>query len=377
MARTFDRRQVVFGVGAGLMFSPMAAALPVQSWKSVAPSEVGFATDLGEKLEAGINSGLLRELHSVLVVRSGNLVLERYYEGSDESWGDPLGHVVFDKWTLHDLRSVTKSVVAILYGIALDRNLVPPPEAPLLGQFLEYADLAADEQRAALTIQHVLTMTLGTEWNEQTPYTNPANSELMMERAADRYRFVLDRPMVDKPGQRWTYNGGCSALLGLLIARGSGQTLADFAVENLFAPLGISEFEWAQGRDGVHSAASGLRLRPRDLARIGALVLRQGLWNDRRIVSQAWLLESFRPAIATGDGLDYGRQWFLGRDRAPAFDAAQRWIAGFGNGGQRLWIMPSADLCTVITAGRYNKRDAWISPMRVWREIVLANLETL
>ncbi len=359
------------------MASSLLAPGSVQAWQSGLPQDRGFASDLADKLEAGIRSGLLRDLHSVLVVRDQRLVLERYYEGPDESWGRSLGHVAFDKNTLHDLRSVTKSVVCLLYGIALERGLVPPPDAPLIRQFPEYSDLAADPQRAALTVAHVLTMTLGTEWNERLPYTDPANSEIMMERADDRYRFILDRPIVAPPGSTWTYNGGCSALLGALIARGSGRTLADFAGSALFAPLGISSFEWIQGRDGVHSAASGLRLRPRDLARVGEMVLARGRWGDDVIVPEAWLEASFRPAVAIGDGLEYGRHWFLGKDRAPAFNEPQPWIAAFGNGGQRLWLMPSAGLSTVITAGRYNAPDGWVTPMRVWREIVLANLRSV
>ena len=107
-------------------------------------------------------------------------------------------------------------------------------------------------------------MTLGAAWNEQLPYTDPANSEIAMEMAADRIRFVLSRPMEAEPGARWTYSGGATALLGALIARGTRTTLPEFAREALFDPLGIARFEWAAGQDGVASAASGLRLTARD-----------------------------------------------------------------------------------------------------------------
>lgn len=356
------------------MISPLFAASAAASWQTASPEDVGFAEGLGEKLDAGIRSGLLRGLHAVLVVRAGKLVLERYYEGPDENWGRPLGQVTFGPDTLHDLRSVTKSIVGLVYGIALDRGLVPPPEAPLLEQFPEYADLAADPERAALKVGHVLTMTLGTEWNEQIPYTDPRNSEIMMENAEDRYRFILDQPIVAPPGTRWIYNGGCTALLGRLIEKGSGKTLPEFASEALFAPLGISEFEWARGGDGAYSAASGLRLRPRDLARIGELVIGEGKLGDRRVVPAGWLADSFRPVIATGFGVDYGQHWYAGEIEVPALDGPQRWVGGFGNGGQRLWLMPSAALCAVIVAGNYNRPDDWVFPTRIWREIVLPNL---
>jgi CubicO group peptidase (beta-lactamase class C family) len=364
----------MIGAGALCVGAATAAAAPAFSQPIAPPQDLGFAADLAEKLDAGMRSGLLRGLHSVLVVRSGRLVLERYFAGEDETWGRTLGHVSFGPDTLHDLRSVTKSVVSLLYGIALDRGLVPAPDASLLAQFPEYPNLAADPRRAPIKVLHALTMTMGLEWNEQVPYTDPAKSEILMERATDRYRFIFEQPVVAAPGTRWTYSGGCPALLGRLIAKGSGKTLAQFARETLFADLGISTFEWAQGDDGVDSAASGLRLKPRDLARIGELVLANGRAGARQTVPRDWIDASFRPAIPTEDGLDYGRMWFLGQDATPAIKGPQRWIAGFGNGGQRLWIMPSAEVTAVIMAGNYNRPGQWIAPIRVWREIVLANL---
>jgi CubicO group peptidase (beta-lactamase class C family) len=355
---------------------PVPTAPQPTAWQTVPPEDAGFTADLGERLDAGVRSGLLRGLHAVLVVRSGRLVLERYWDGPDESWGRPLGRVAFGPDTPHDLRSVTKSIVSLLYGIALARGLVPPPEAPLFVQFPGHRDLAAaDPRRARLTVAHALTMTLGTQWNEQLPYTDPANSEITMEQAPDRLRYILERPVETDPGTRWTYSGGATTLLGALIARGSGRTLPDFAREALFGPLGIARFEWASGRDGVHSAASGLRLTPRDLARIGELILAGGAWAGQQVVPAAWLEASFRPAVATGDGLEYGLHWFLGEAPVPALPGGlQRWVGTFGNGGQRLWVMPAAALTVVICAGNYNAPDHWVHPARIWREIMLANL---
>lgn len=368
------RRAVLWGIGAMSMQPTLANAGAFAP--AVRPQDAGFAPDLGERLEAGVRSGLLRNLHAVLVVRNGRLVLERYFDGPDESWGRPLGTVAMGPHTLHDLRSVTKSIVGLLYGIALDRGLVPPPDAPLLVQFPHCADLAADPARERLTVAHALTMTLGLEWNENLPYTDPANSEIAMEAAPDRYRYILEQPVVAEPGTRWAYCGGATALLGGLIARGAGRPLPDFAREALFEPLGIGRFEWAAGRDGIASAASGLRLTPRDLARLGGLILDGGHLESRAIVPKAWLDASFTPAVPTGDGLRYGRQWFLGREPVPAMPGPpQMWASGFGNGGQRLWLMPSAGLAVVILCGAYNAPDHWVTPTRVWREIVVANLK--
>ena len=331
---------------------------------------------LGARRAAGTRAGRLRDLHAVGAARGDTVVLERYWSGADDAWGQPLGVVSFGPGTLHDLRSVTKSVVGLLYGIALGRGLVPPPEAPLMAQFPDYPDLAGDPARAGITVGHALTMTLGTEWNEDLPYTDPANGEIAMEMAPDRYRYVLERPVVEAPGARWVYSGGAVALVGALLARGTGKPLPDFAREVLFAPLGIDDFVWMAGRDGIASAASGLRLTARSLLAIGQMVVAGGTHGGRQVVPASWIEASFTPRIPTGDGLEYGYLWFLGHGRTPAFPAPLRWAAGFGNGGQRLCLMPEAGIAAVIFAGQYDRFDtAWIAPNRVWNEIVVGNLE--
>ncbi|HUB49127.1 MAG TPA: serine hydrolase domain-containing protein [Acetobacteraceae bacterium] len=377
-AEVMTRRATLAAMaGAAIVGASHPAHAAAAAWQTAAPLDAGFAPDLAARLNAGVRSGLLDGLHAVLVSRNDHLVLERYYPGADEDWGKPLGRVTFDRTTLHDLRSVTKSIVGLLYGIALDRNLVPPPEASLLQQFPEYSDLAADPARAKLTVANALNMTLGLGWDESGSYADPANSEIAMEAAPDRNRYVLSRPIAAAPGTKWIYCGGAVALLGAMIARGSHTTLQDFARHALFEPLGITAFEWTTGRDGVALAASGLRLRPRDLLRIGTLVLADGQWHGRQIVSRAWLEASFRPVIATTGrltGVEYGRLWYLGEATAPGLPGPHRWMAGFGNGGQRLWLMPDAGLAVAIFCGNYNKPDQGMTPLRVWNEIVLGNL---
>ncbi len=334
----------------------------------------GFTPDLDRKLLAGIESGLLRNLHAVAAVRNGKTVLERYFEGGDWSWNIDLGHVRFGPNTLHDLRSVTKSIASLLYGIALDRGLVPPVDASIVEQFPEYPDLVADPARQGITIAHALTMTMGLEWDESLPYTSAANSEIAMEMAPDRFRFIFDRPVVQAPGQSWTYSGGAVALIGELITRGTSKSLTDFARETLFEPLGITDYHWMRGADGVESAASGLRLTTSGLLAIGQMLVDGGRSGSRQIVPEDWINAAFTQAVRTPDGLGYGRLFFLGEDTVPAFDGPQQWIGCFGNGGQRLFLMPAANLACVIFAGPYDQPDNWVTPTRIWREIVLRNL---
>jgi CubicO group peptidase (beta-lactamase class C family) len=328
--------------------------------------------ELARRLDDLVAAGRTPGLHGLVVLRRGQVVLEHYATGRDYAWGTDLGTITFDRQTLHDVRSVTKSITALLYGIALDRGLVPGPQAPLLAAFPEYADLASDPARQALRIEHVLTMTLGLDWDETVPYTSPANSEIAMELAPDRFRYILERPIVEPPGQRWRYCGGASALLGRLIVKGAEQTLPDFATEALFRPLGITSFGWLAGGDGVHSPASGLRLGPRDLARIGQVVLAGGAWHGQQVIPSAWLEAMLRPRVEIAPNFAYGYQWYLLSHLGPS--GAWRAQAAQGNGDQRLLIIPDADLVVALTAGNYDTPRQGELPRTVLADLILPSL---
>lgn len=346
------RRSVLGTAGAMLALAhagPLRAAAGA-GWASAEPEAAGVAADLPAKLEAGVRSGELPNLHAVVIARGGKLAVERYFEGADEKWGTPLGQVAFSGTTLHDLRSVTKSIVGLLYGIALAEGKAPGLDTPVLDAFPAYGDLARDERRRAIRVSHLLTMTMGLDWNEDLPYSDPRNSEIAMERSADRYRYVLDRPVVSPPGQAWRYSGGATAVLGHLIARGAGMPLLDFARARLFAPLGISDVAWTPGLNGEAAAASGLRMRAPDLARVGQLLLQNGEWEGRTVIPKQWIAASLEPRVDAFEGVKYGYQWYLPvrRDRSPACMA-------IGLGGQRLVVIPSLDLAYVIFMGNYTR----------------------
>jgi CubicO group peptidase (beta-lactamase class C family) len=347
-----------------------ARAAAPEDWATIPPADAGFMPDLAARLDDAVRKGELRNLHAVLVARGGKLVIERYYDGRDERWGQPLGTVKFGPDVKHDLRSISKSVVGLLYGIALAEGKVPLPDKPLIDQFPAYKDLAIDPRRRRMTIAHALSMTLGTEWNEDLPYTDPRNGEYAMEVSPDRYRFVLDRPLVAEPGSRWNYNGGATAVLGHLIAQGVGKPLLDYAREKLFAPLAIQDVEWTAGSNGEAAAASGLRMRPRDVAKLGQLVLERGRWGEHQLVPADWLDQSFAPHAHVEEGLDYGYQWWLGR----LSENGQPWVGGFGNGGQRVIVVPGLHLVVVITAGNYNRPDQSEIPLAVMNKFVMPAL---
>jgi CubicO group peptidase (beta-lactamase class C family) len=341
-----------------------------REWRRRDPEFAGFRPGMGEQLDRDMAGGAYPGLHGLLIIRRGSLVLERYFGGEDEIWGEPLGHIGHGPHGLHDIRSVTKSIVSLLYGIALDQGLVPPTAARIIDQFPRYPDLAGDPLRRRMTIAHALSMRLGISWHEDFAYADPANGERQMEAAADRYRNILERPVVHRPGSTWTYCGGAAALLGHIIAKGVATRLELYAGENLFGPLGITEFEWINGSGGEAAASSGLRLRPRDLAKLGQLVLDQGQWDGRQIVPKSWLTLSFKPRADVEKGLKYGYQWWLGK----LISNGKPWYGAFGNGGQRLLVIPSLDMAVVIVAGNYNREDQWKMPVKLMSKLVIASL---
>ncbi|MEM7751987.1 MAG: serine hydrolase [Pseudomonadota bacterium] len=312
------------------------------------------AETMEEEIRRAFDAGALPGLHAVVAIHNDDLIGEVYFAGEDERWGEPIGIVEHGPDTLHDIRSVTKSIVGLLYGIAMDEGLVPDIDAPLLEQFPSYADLKDGTARDNITIRDTLTMQMGTEWDESLPYTDPRNSEIAMELAEDRYRFVLERPMVATPGTEWSYSGGAVALIGKLIADRSGMPLDEFAESRLFTPLGINHFEWIRGSDGVPSAASGLRLTARDLAKIGQVIANDGVYSGTQVIPKDWLAASSEPAAKIEDGFSYGLLWYLAQ--SPSDDPI---IIALGNGGQRLTIQPSAGLVVVSLAGRYNDWSVW------------------
>ena len=326
--------------------------LPTASAESVGIDGAAIA-----KLVEEIRAGKYSNIHSLLVLRSGKLVTEAYFQGEDERRGRPLGNIRFDAATLHDLRSVSKSVTSALFGIAMASGAIRDIDAPVLSYFPEYKDLQTPE-RLRIRLRDVLSMTSGLEWDEDSrPYGDPLNSETAMDAASDRYRFVLSRPIAAPPGAKFRYSGGDTMLIAAVIERATKQRLSKYAEQVLFRPLGIERYDWITYPDGTPIAASGLRLLPRDMAKFGLLYMQRGQWQGAQVVPEAWVKASMSAQAKVSDRpfgfQNYGYQWWLGAARD---DAHTPWIMAVGYGGQRIMLIPSRDLVMVMTAGMYRSR---------------------
>lgn len=349
------RRRHLLGVGAAALLGAAPLMVPLLAPSAARAAEPPLCGDeaLCRLIAAAGSDG--SNTHGVVVERGGRVLAEAYFTGQDKPSGAWFEReVAFGPETLHDLRSISKSVTGLLVGIVLQRGLLKSVDQPLFDFFPEHADLATPERRA-ITLQHLLDMTVGWEWDEwNVPYSNWANSETRMTLALDRDRHLLGLPLAHPPGTRWEYCGGATALLGEIVERLSGQPLLQFAQGALFTPMGIAQAAWRAGWRDKALAFSGLRLAPRDMARLGRLMLDGGRWQGQALVPADWVAASMQPRVAAVDGYGYSRQWWQG----PFVRGAGRgvpWTGAFGNGGQRLFAVPSLDLVVAITAGRYNQ----------------------
>jgi CubicO group peptidase (beta-lactamase class C family) len=340
-------------------------------WAIAAPASVGLD---GERL-CTIEQRLKltdSDVHAVVIARHGKLAFEQYSGGIDQPWGKPEGRYDYDATTLHDMRSATKSVTSLLVGIAIDRRMIRSVNTRIVNFFPELSDLRTpgwDNVR----LRHLLTMSSGIKWDEQLPWSDPANDEPHLAFDADPLRYVLSKPIAVPPDTVWVYNGGGTELLGNIIERTSGMSLEAFAREFFFNPLGVTDFEWKTYKNGKIAAAAGLRLRPRDAAKIGQLLLSDGAWNGRQVIPPDWIMQSVIPRFQAvgyfGGTLFYGYQWWMGRSLSQGKEV--RWIAAFGWGGQRIFVIPELDMVVMMTSGLFGRPKEGLAQLDILANVII------
>lgn len=376
------RRFILLGLLAGILPTSIWAtdigAPPTKlgdGWPVAAPSEAGLDQDgLASLIEMVETSPTVPNVHAVLIEHQGRLVFERYWPGNDENWGQPIGAVEHGPATQHDLRSVTKSVTSVLLGIALGDAAEDALTRPIGSFFPDREDLG--EGLDGVTLHHVLTMTAGIEWNEMVvPYTDPKNDEIRLYRTDDPVGLVLARDVRSPPGTGWYYNGGLTQVAAGVTENLTGKPLDTYADEVLFGPLSITDYTWhrsgAWRSDSSPSAASGLRLRARDLAKIGSVILNEGKWQGRQVVPASWVAASTERHVQDNPWgprgvYGYGYFWFPGTLRE-----GHRVVRAVGNGDQRIFVLPDDGLSITVFAGNYND-FRWSAGERVLAKIVQA-----
>jgi CubicO group peptidase (beta-lactamase class C family) len=263
----------------------------------------------------------------------------------------------------HDVKSVAKSVLSALVGIALDRGLLPGLDAPLVELLPEAAARLDDPRKLEIRLRHLLAMTPGL-----ASTSGPAYGAWV--RTRDWVRAALARPLAHPPGERFVYSTGSSHLVAAALARHCGCDLLAWGREALFAPLGMEIADWARDPSGIRFGGNSLALAPESLGRLGQLYLARGEWRGRRLLAEEWIERSTaRHAEGWPERYGaYGLLWWL----APF--AAERAFFAAGFGGQFLLVAPEREAVVVITSTPVGKGAAWDRELlgRIERELLPA-----
>jgi CubicO group peptidase (beta-lactamase class C family) len=302
---------------------------PTGGWRTSTPEMQGM--DSAKLMIADeFIQNRLPDAFSLLVVKNGYLVFEKYY-----SWGNPEKYAV--------VHSVTKSVTSALIGIALDKGYLKNVDQKLIEFFPEYITDDLDPRKKEISVRQLLTMSAGFRWNDRGPemrnwYTS-----------SNWAKFTIQLPQENNPGDVFNYNSSTSHLLSIILSKSTKTSTLDFAKKNLFEPLGIQSAYWHQDPQGYYIGGFGLGLSARDLAKIGFLYLNNGYWNGQSIVSEYWVKESTTQQIAAFrhplyGAFGYGYQWWVKKvDDCISFRA-------WGRRGQFIVVVPELDLVIAVTS---------------------------
>jgi CubicO group peptidase (beta-lactamase class C family) len=308
------------------------------------PSAMGLDTAQLNRLIGKIQSGEYRDIHSLLIMRHGKLVLEEYFNG----WPPD---------SIHTMQSVSKSVTSAIVGIGIEQGILHDVDEHVLDFFPQWADsLDGDPRRARITIEDILTMRTGTDYVEG--YTGSPHDQLNhLDTGWDW--FWLNRPMVREPGTYWQYDSGGVITLSSLFKSRTGEHVIGFAREHLMHPLGIHGERWYVNKDGHPHLGGGLLMRSRDMVRFGQLYLQGGRWGDEQIVPREWVERSFKRQVTfdppRGRFVGYGYLWWIlppdPRTGGEFIDAA----VGFM--GQYIFVIRQHDMVVAVTAGARSGSD--------------------
>jgi CubicO group peptidase (beta-lactamase class C family) len=301
-----------------------------------------LSRDVAARLAAGVIDGTYPDVRSILVYQAGSLRLEEYFYG-------------YDRNQPHQMRSFTKSVIALLAGAAVDRGKLRADE-PVLRRLGYTAYANPDPRKDRITLIDLLSNRSGLSCNDHDP-ASPGNERRLYE-TDDWVKAFMDLPMLADPGTAARYGSGGFVAAGRVIERAVGTPLPVFAEEALFGPLGMrpTQRKWNFNLDRSGRNEFGqIHLRPRDMLKLGLLIQQRGEWSGRRILSASWVDASVARQTQVDDS-DYGlgiwHRWYgvktaTGERRVDT-------VMLSGNGGQKVYLVPSLDLIAVFTGGSFN-----------------------
>jgi CubicO group peptidase (beta-lactamase class C family) len=333
---------------------------PTEDWRECEPGEVGMdaglLTDLNDEIARLVEMDY--DIHSVLIIKDGYIVAEQYYSK------------YFDEETWHKLHSCTKSFASALIGIAIREGYIEGTDEKMIDFFQDYDIENMSPAKQRITLEHMLTMSAGLDWDElDYLYSDPQNTHYQWRRSDDMIKFVLDRPMEYTPGEVQDYNSGLSELLAAIIQKVAGIRADSFALDKLFNPLGIENFYWPINKNGYARGGGGMRLFPRDMAKLGYLHVRNGKWENVQILSEDWISESGKKHINSQHipGFWYGYQFWVAEDGLM--------YTALGYAGQWIMIVPQYDLVAVFN-NNFDEgvEDQESTPVRLFYDYVIPSV---
>ena len=303
-----------------------AAPAGLAEWTFTTPEQQGMDSAPLEQLREMIDAAEL-PIDSLVVLRHGAIVFEHHPEL-------PFGGPEIP----HNLYSTTKSITSLLIGIAIEQGFIDGVHQPVVDLLPDREILNLDERKRRMTLEHLLAMTSGLAWQGPDDMYHTWGAAIQ---SGDPVQYTLDRPMASEPGATWYYNGGCSHLLSAILTEATGMSTLAFAREVLFDPLGIGWVIWPRDPHGIYYGGQDIRLSPHAMAKIGQLVLDEGVWQGEQVVPAAWIAASRETRTDLGAG-GYGYQWWT-------YPASGIFYAS-GAFEQRIFVVPALDLVAVFTA---------------------------
>lgn len=339
--------------------SPYEYHVPPQTddgWQTDHLDDVGINDAPLIQLLADMQDGKYEEIHSLLFVKDGRLVFEQYFPGHQYDWDEDQfkgPFIVYDMLTLHNIHSVTKSIVSCVVGMAIAQGHIGSVHEKVFDFFPEYSHLK-NANNSRITLEHLLTMTAGLEWNEDdVPPGDIENDVVQLFVVSDPIAYVLSKPVVTTPGSAYYYNSGGVNVLGEIIRKATGKRIDHYCHEVLFHPLDIKEFEWNFIQPEIVFTSGDLRLRPRDMAKLGVLYLNEGIWEGQNLLPQSWIDASFHEHVSFSGSrwFGYGYLWWLRKDTVESTSIYNYHALGWG--GQRSIVFPEQNMVVVFTGGYY------------------------
>lgn len=308
--------------------TPVKAVWPTQDWSESSPEQQGMDAAKLEKADRRIHDNY-PNFYSLLIVRHGFLVYEKYYGGMTRDSANPV-------------YSVTKSVTSALTGIAIQKKLIQSVDLRIGDLLPEYFTKVDNQQKKDITVENALTMTGGLQSIDDNFGTFYQSSDWALH--------TISQPLSAKPGTKFEYNTGLPQFLSVIISKTSGMNLRKFAEENLFSKIGVTVRDWTHDSKGYYGGGFGLSLTPRDMAKFGYLYLHNGNWNGDQIIPQDWVQASIHGHVTVDKGLDYGYLFWV--QQAQNSENGKSWFAyhAAGSGGQIIIMIPDLDMVAVITA---------------------------